>query len=140
MTGAAISNREDLSTNHSLFIVPTRRDGFMASIRGRAIELEDPTDDPFAPTPDELLILSIASDSAWHARRFLRDNGLAADVNVTVTWRTLADPPRLADVSLTVDVPAVSETTGEALLSALEERAAVRSLDDPPHIHLSCER
>jgi len=33
----------------------------MASIRGRVLELKDPTDHRLAPTPDELVILSVAS-------------------------------------------------------------------------------
>ena len=128
------------STSRSLFIAPTRRDGFTASIRGRVLELEDPTDHRLAPTPDDLVILSIASDLAWSARRLLRGQGLSGDVNVTATWRTVDDPPRLADISLTVTVPPILEGISAAILAALEERAAVRSLDDPPHIHLSSER
>src|SRR5262249_8612369 len=97
------SRQRDADCAHgsrSLFIVPTRRgDGLMASIRGRMIELEDPTDDPSGPTSDEILILSIASDLAWYAHRFFRGRGLAADVNITALWQTVDDPPRLADVS-----------------------------------------
>jgi len=121
----------------SLFITPTRRDGFMASIRGRVLELEDPTD-RLAPTPDELVILSVASDVAWSARRLLRDHGITDQVNITATWRTVGDPPKLADVGVTVSVPPMVETVKAALLSALEERAAARSLDDPPRVELSC--
>jgi len=55
--------------------------------------------------------------------------GLAADVNVTGTWQALEDPPSLADVRMTIDVPASVETMRAALLSELQQRAAARSLD-----------
>jgi hypothetical protein len=130
-----------LPISRSLFIVPTRRgDGFIANLCGRTLELEDPTGHRLAPTPDDLVVLSIASDLAWSARRLLRGQGLAGDVNVTATWQTVDDPPRLADITLTVVVPTTEEATGAGILAALEERAAVRSLDDPPRIHLSYER
>jgi hypothetical protein len=124
-------------TSHSLFIVPTRRgDGFTANIRGRILELEDPTDH-CAPTPDDLVVLAVASDLAWFARRFLRSHGLAAgDVNVTAAWHTVTDPPTLADVNVTVTVPAMEEALNAALLAALEERAAPRSLNDPLRVRL----
>ena len=112
----------------------------MASIRGRMIELEDPTDDPSGPTSDEILILSIASDLAWYAHRFFRGRGLAADVNITALWQTVDDPPRLADVSFTIDVSGVAETTCEALRSALEERAAARSLTSSPRVRVHSQR
>ena len=128
------------ATSHTLFIVPTRRgDGLMASIRGRMLALADPTEDRLAPSTDEILILSIASDLAWSARRSLQAHGLAPEVNVTATWNKVDDPPRLADVSMTVTVPAVAETISTALLSALEQRAAARSLDGAPRVGLSYE-
>ena len=61
------------STSHALFIIPTRRgDGFNASIHGHMLELADPTDPRLAPSPDDLVVASFASDLAWSARRFLR--------------------------------------------------------------------
>lgn len=131
---------EDGTTSHSIFIVPTRRgDGLMANIRGRILDLEDPTDQ-CAPTPDDLVILAVASDLAWFARRFLRSHGLAAgDVNVTAAWRTVADSPTLADVSVTVTVPAIEQALDAALLAALEQRAARRSLSDSLRVRLLCE-
>ena len=127
--------------DHTLFILPARRgDGLLASIRGRVIVLADPADDPFAPTADELLILSIASELAWSARRFLSAQGQASDVSLTVTWQTVAEPPRLANVSLTLTAPPIVETLRSALQSVLEERAAARSPGNPPRVHLFCER
>jgi hypothetical protein len=124
-------------TSHALFVIPTRRgDGFQASIRGHLLELAEPRGHGLAPTPDDLLIVSISSDLAWCTRRFLRDYGLADDVNVSAAWRTLENPPRVADISVTVAVPETTETMSDALMAALEERVAARSVDDPLRVHL----
>jgi hypothetical protein len=126
--------------DHALFFVPARRgDEFLASIRGRVIVLADPADDPFAPTADELLILSIASELAWSARRFLRAQGQAADLSLTVTWQTVENPPRLAHISVTVTAPPIADALRAALQSALEETAAARSPGDPLRVHLHCQ-
>ena len=104
------------------------------------IVLADPADDPFAPTADELLILSIASELAWSTRRFLRAEGQATDVSLTVPWQTVENPPTLEDISVTVTAPPIVDTLRAALQSALEERAAARSPGDPPRVHFRCER
>jgi len=121
-------------TSHVLFVNPTRLgDGLRASINGHLLELADPgSAHRLAPTPDDLLIVSIASDLAWSARRFLRGHGLADDVNVSAAWRTLENPPRLADISVTVAVSDTAETMSDALMAALEERVAARSLGHSP--------
>ena len=134
------ANRADPPEDHALFILPARRgDGLLASIRGRMIVLADPADDPFAPTTHELLILSIASELAWSARRFLSAQGQATDVSLAVTWQTVEDPPRLADISVTITAPPIGDTLCAALQSALEKRSAVRSPGDPLRVHISCQ-
>jgi putative redox protein len=129
------------TTSHALFVLPSRRGhGFQASIRGHMLELADPSSGhALAPTPDDLLIASIASDFAWSARRFLRAQGLPDDVSVSAEWRTRDSHPRVADISVTLTVPEIVETISDALMSALEERAAARSLDGPLRVHLRCE-
>jgi uncharacterized OsmC-like protein len=129
-------------TSHALFVTPTRRgDGFRASIRGHLLELADPdSGHRLAPTPNDLVIVSIASDLAWSARRFLRGHGLSDDVTVSAAWQTLENPPRLADISVTVAVSEAAETMSDALMAALEERVAARSLDHHPCVQLRCQR
>ena len=129
-------------TSPSLFVIPTRRgDGFQAYIRGHLLELADPgSGHRLSPTPDDLLIVSIASDLARSARRFLRGHGLADDVNVSAAWQTLENPPRLADISVTVAVSETAETMSDALMAALEERVAARSLGHSPRVQLRCQR
>jgi hypothetical protein len=138
-TGLALADAAP--TSHALFVVATRRgDSFRASIRGHLIEVADPSSDHgLAPTPDDLRIVSIASDLAWAARRFLRVHGLADDVDVSAAWQTLEGSPSVGDISVTVSVPETAETISEALMAALEEWVAARSLDDPLRVHLHCQ-
>src|SRR5919198_3165941 len=109
-----------------------RRDGFWASIRGHVLDLADPNNGhALAPTPDDLFIVSIASELAWTARGILRANGLPDDVSVSARWRTSADPPRLTDIDLTVTVSGHAKRASSALAAAFENSLAVRSLTEP---------
>lgn len=130
---------EAAPTSHALFIIPTRRgDGFTASIHGHMLELADPTDYRLAPSPDDLLIASIASDLAWSARRFLRACGLPDDVSVSARWQTTEDRPSLADINLTVTVTRCAEPVSAALAAAFANSLAARSLAEPV-VHISLD-
>ena len=136
-----IDNREsdDAPTCHALFIVPTRRgDGFEASIHGHMLELADPADHRLAPSPDDLLIASIASDFAWSARRLLRAHGLPDKVTVSASWRMTNDPPSLADITLAVTVSRPAEAMRGALAAAFANSLASRSLAEAV-VHISLE-
>jgi uncharacterized OsmC-like protein len=129
MATARLEPMTETSMSHTLFVSPGRGGkGFLASIRGHQLELADPTEDGLAPTPEDLLVAAVAADVAWTARRFLEARELTGDVDVSAVWRTLGDPPRLDDVSLTVTVSKAAEATSDALLAALEERFSERSL------------
>jgi uncharacterized OsmC-like protein len=124
-------------TSHTLFIIPTRwGDGFKASIHGHMLELADPTDPRLAPSPDDLLIASIASDLAWSARRFLRARGLRDDVTISARWQTTENGPRLADITLTVTVSTCAKPLSGALAATFANSLAARSLAEPV-VHIS---
>jgi putative redox protein len=126
-------------TSHALFIIPTRRgDGFQASIHGHMLDLADPTDHRLAPSPDDLLIASIASDLAWSARRFLCAHGLPDDVSVSAQWQTTEGLPSLADITLTVTVSRRAKAVSEALAASFENSLAARTLAEPV-VHISLE-
>jgi hypothetical protein len=122
---------------NAVFVVPTgRQAGFRAHVRGHLLELADPYSAyALAPTPDDLLIVSVASDLAWFARRFLRGRALADHVSVVAGWTSenLIGP---SDISVTVSVSTTARVVGEALLAALEKRIAARSPFDPLRVHL----
>jgi DsbC/DsbD-like thiol-disulfide interchange protein len=125
--------------SHALFVIPTRRgDSFTASIRGHMLELADPTDHRLAPSPDDLLIASIASDLAWSARRFLRGRRLPDDVSVSARWQTAEGLPSLADITLTVTVSTRAKAVSGALAAACANSLGARFLAEPI-VHISLE-
>jgi uncharacterized OsmC-like protein len=132
--GAEIDDSQAaLTSSRALFVLPhERRDGFWADIRGHVLDLADPdTGHGLAPNPDDLFIVSIASELAWTARRILRGSGLPDDVSVSANWRTNADPPTLSDINLTVTVSRRAEAASGALAAALDNSLAARSLAEP---------
>jgi uncharacterized OsmC-like protein len=151
MNAIATKNRTDVSEkvesraapSGALFVSPHERtDGFWASIRGHVLDLADPSSGhALAPTPNDLFIVSIASDLAWTARSILRAHGLPDDVSVSATWRTQeehGDLPSLADINLTVTVSARAKAARAALAAALENILEARSLAEPI-AHISWE-
>jgi uncharacterized OsmC-like protein len=150
MNAIATKNRTDHSEkvesraapSGALFVSPhERRDGFWASIRGHVLDLADPSSGhALAPTPNDLFIVSIASDLAWTARSILRTHGLPDDVSVSATWRTQehGDRTSLSDITLTVTVSARAKAARAALAAALENILEARSLAEPI-AHISWE-
>jgi uncharacterized OsmC-like protein len=128
------------ASSNALVVSPhERRDGFWASIRGHVLDLADPNSGhALAPTPDDLFIVSIASELAWTARRILRADRLADDVSVSANWWTDADLPSLADIDLTVRVPLGARAASAALAVAVQNSLAARSLAEPV-AHISWE-
>jgi organic hydroperoxide reductase OsmC/OhrA len=124
----------------ALFVIPRGRgDGFRASIRGHILDLADPSSDQaLAPTPDDLFVVSIASEFARSARTFLRASGLPDDVSVAATWPTHQDLPSLAEIDLTVTVSRRAEAVSAALAAAFADGFAARSLPRPV-VHISLE-
>jgi uncharacterized OsmC-like protein len=122
-----------------LVVIPDgRRDGFHAAIRGHILDLADPSSGhALAPTPDDLFIVSIASELAWAARRLLRESGMPDSVSVCARWRT-QDQPSLVDIDLTVRVSSGAEAVSAALTAALENSFAARCLAEPV-VHISFE-
>jgi hypothetical protein len=121
----------------ALFVVPTRSgEGFQARIRGHVLELADP-DSPFAlaPTPDDLLIVSLASEAAWLARRFLGSRGLEAHVGVSAGERPATSP----EVDVTVTVESVAAELAGPLADELESRFAMRRLDGLVRLRVTVE-
>jgi uncharacterized OsmC-like protein len=131
-TDDGVSQAVPTSTRALCVIPHGRRDGFWASIRGHVLELADPSSgQALAPTPDDLLIVSIASELAWSARRFLRSRGLPDDVNVSAAWRVDEDSPILADINLTVTVSSRAEAVRAELAASFESSLAARCRAEP---------
>jgi uncharacterized OsmC-like protein len=101
-------------------------------MRGHVLDLADPySGRGLAPMPDDLFIVSIASELAWTARRILRGSALPDDVSVSATWLTTADPPALSDINLIITVSERAEAASEALAAAAANSLAARSRVEP---------
>jgi hypothetical protein len=130
--------RAAVTSSRALFVSPhERRDGFWANIRGHVLDLADPTSG-LAPTPDDLFVVSMGSDIAWSARRFLRASGLPAGVSVSATWRTQEGLPGVSEIDLTVTVSRRAEAVSAELGAAFGKSVAARSVGKPV-VHISFE-
>jgi hypothetical protein len=126
-------------STHGLLVLPhERRDGFWASIRGKAFDLADPSSEAFAPTPDDLFVVSIASELAWSGRSLLRANGVPDRVNVRATWQKPANARGLADITMVITVPKGAEEAFAALDAAFEDSLAGRAQAEPA-VHIAFE-
>jgi uncharacterized OsmC-like protein len=128
---ATPATRDVVSTSSdALFVIPRGHgDAFQASIRGHILDLADPASGhALAPTPDDLFIVSIASELAWSARSLLRAHGMPEDVSVSATWRRNEHVPGLADIKMTVTVSSRAEAAKAVLDATFSSRLAARSL------------
>jgi hypothetical protein len=108
-------------------IASPRGDGLRASIGGHLLELADPSaGNGLAPTPDDLLRASIASDVAWFARRFLRDRGHDDYVGVTARPSPNEGSPDVDCVDVTLTVSKHAAAVRGMLSAALEREVAGR--------------
>jgi organic hydroperoxide reductase OsmC/OhrA len=123
-----------------LFVIPcAQRDGFEASIRGHLLDLVSPRcGNELAPTPDDLLVASHASELAWSAREFLRTRGLPDSVSVTAAWHMPANGGSTAQLHLTVTVAGRAADSHLALGAHLEDRLAARAVAEQV-VHLAFE-
>jgi hypothetical protein len=128
------------SSSHVLFVIPRGpEDGFRARIRGHILDLADPSSGhALAPTPDDLFIVSIASELAWSARRFLRASGLPDYVTLSAEWRMSGNSPSLADINLTATVSRRAEAVRAALSAAFANSLAAQ-FPARPVVHISFE-
>ena len=112
----------DRVVDANLVVVPRRQGtGLQAWVRGRSVELADPTrSHAFTPTPDDLLVSAIASSLAWSARAFLARRSLEDYVTVSARWSTQGPSLGDVDVYLRVTVANLTEVERDALREQLE--------------------
>ena len=120
------------TSSDAFFVIPSGNgDTSLASIRGHILDLADPASGhALAPTPDDLFIVSIASELAWSARSLLRAHRMPDDVSVSATWRKHEHLPGLANIRMTVTVSRRAEAASVALDARFASRLAARSLAD----------
>jgi hypothetical protein len=114
-----------------LFVTPrARQDGFQASVRGHRFNLVDPSSShPLVPTPNDLFVVSSASELAWSGRRFLRANRLPEYLSVAAAWHT--DTAGISKIRLTVTMSDRAEAAADALGALFQEVLDARSRAEP---------
>jgi uncharacterized OsmC-like protein len=93
-----------------------------------------------APTPTETFVASLAGCVAYYAGRFLTRHGLSREgLSVAVSYSMASDrPARVADIHLTVRVPAsVPEHRRPALQAVAEHCTVHNSLTTPPNVRVA---
>jgi len=89
-------------------------DRLLIGVRGHELRSDQPIDDggeDTAPTPTELFLTSLAACVAFYAERFLRRHALSTDgLVVTCKYAFAANPTRIGDIDLNVEVPALPQT------------------------------
>jgi hypothetical protein len=92
-----------------------------------------------APTPDDLFVVSIASDLAWFARGFLRARGLDEFVAVSAEWQARESEPASEELAVTVTVSRAVAEAEELLAAALMARFPARSHQAPLQLSVRAE-
>ena len=90
-----------------------------------------------APTPTELFVAALGSCVAFYAGRYLSRHGLSREgLAVSVTYRMAnGRPARVADIHLTVRVPATFTAQLRLALQAVVDHCTVHnSLTTPPNV------
>lgn len=127
-------------SSQSLYVVPPKPGAdFRASIRGHILELADPNSQyVLAPTPDDLLVASLAAELAWSTRAFLRAHGLPEEVSVAANWRMYDELPGPNEIALTVTMSEHAEPSSAELARLFEGGLGSRLLIHP-RVHISLE-
>ncbi len=116
-------------------------DLFEVAIRGHLVHVDQPLEDGgsnAAPTPTELFVASLASCVAHYARRFLARHKLPTEgLSVTARFTMAGRPSRVAQVTVSVNLPAgVPEERKAALLAVASHCTVHNSLAEPPEVSI----
>ncbi|WP_404867401.1 OsmC family protein [Kitasatospora griseola] len=118
-------------------------DAYQVAVRGHRLVVDQPSDaggDDTGPTPTELFASSLASCVAFYAGRYLARHGVAADgLRVEAQFTMATDrPARVAEVTVTVDVPPGLDTARrDALLAVASNCTVHHSLQQPPTVRIA---
>ena len=113
-------------------------DRLLIGVRGHELRSDQPIDDggeDTAPTPTELFLTSLAACVAFYAERFLRRHALSTDgLVVTCKYAFAANPTRIGDIDLNVEVPALPSDRLEPFSRVIEHCTVHNTLRQPPEV------
>ncbi|MGV9994552.1 OsmC family protein [Streptomyces sp. NPDC003374] len=122
-------------------VVPVAGDAYEIRVRGHVLTADQPCAEggkDTAPTPVELFVASVAACAAHYAGRFLDRHGVRRDgLRVGAGFRMAGDrPARVAELSLTVQAPALPPDRLPALRAVVSHCTVSNTLAQPPGIRL----
>ena len=117
-------------------------DRFEIAVRGHRITVDQPEamgGDDTAPTPTELFVASLASCSAFYARRYLSRHDLPVEgLRVETTYVMGTTPSRVSSFDITVHLPAgVPESRHKPLLAMIDRCTVHGTLTHEPEVTIS---
>ncbi len=116
-------------------------DRFEVSVRGHALQVDQPTEDGGSdrgPTPTELFVVSLAACVAFYARRFLGRHGLPEQgLSVRAEFDMAQRPARVGEIRLWIHVPdGIPDERRAALLAVASHCTVHNSLEHPPTVSI----
>lgn len=117
-------------------------DKFEIAVRGHRITVDQPETmggEDTAPTPTELFVASLASCSAFYARRYLSRHDLPVEgLRVETTYEMGTKPSRVSMFDVKVHLPAgVPEERHKALLAMINHCTVHSTLTHEPEVTIS---
>ena len=117
-------------------------DKFEITVRGHRITVDQPEamgGDDTAPTPTELFVASLASCSAFYARRYLSRHDLPVEgLRVETTYEMGTKPSRVSMFDVKVYLPeGVPEDRHKALLAMIDHCTVHSTLTHEPEVTIA---
>lgn len=114
-------------------------DLFEIAVRQHVLHVDQPVEDggsDAAPTPTEMFVASLASCVAFYVRRFLSRHDLPTDgLSITAKFAMGERPARVAEIGLSIQLPAGVPEARRAPLLAVASHCTVRNtLEHPPEV------
>lgn len=135
-TTAAVVDRKMVSVAH------LGGDKFEIDVRGHRLTVDQPEalgGEDTAPTPTELFVASLASCTAFYARRYLSRHDLPIEgLRVETTYEMGTRPSRVLSFDVKVYLPAgVPQDRHEALLAMVNHCTVHSTLTHEPEVTIS---
>lgn len=139
---AVSATTDKTSPSPSVSVSHLGGDRFEIAVRGHRITVDQPESlggDDTAPTPTELFVASLASCSAFYARRYLSRHDLPVQgLRVETTYAMGTTPSRVSSFEVKVHLPeGVPESRHKALLAMIDRCTVHGTLTHEPEVTIS---
>jgi uncharacterized OsmC-like protein len=139
---SATAAADPMATTHTMSVSHLGGDQFEIAVRGHRIRVDQPEamgGEDTGPTPTELFVASLASCSAFYARRYLSRHDLPVEgLRVETSYAMGTSPSRVASFDVKVHLPAgVPEERHRPLLTMVNRCTVHSTLTHKPDVTIS---